>query len=146
MDHWFPPVAFHFRVGFDLPGFSEKDARFQEVTGLSVELGVEELVEGGENRFIHRLPTRPKYGNLILKRGFLDDSDLAQWLKDGIENFQFTPVDVLVTLLNEEHEPLAGWSYVGAWPVKWAVSELKAQENTLVIETLELSYKYFRRI
>lgn len=143
----YPPVGFHFRVTFSLGGVGEKDSRFQEVTGLSAELGTEELQEGGENRFVHRLPTLPKYGNLVLKRGLLTDSGLIQWCRDAIENFSFEPVTVAVTLLNEAHVPLGfSYSFVKAWPVKWAVSDFKAQENSLVVETLELSYQYFTRI
>ena len=36
---------------------------------LLIELGTEELVEGGENRFAHQLPTGLRHGNLVLKRG-----------------------------------------------------------------------------
>lgn len=143
----YPPVGFHFRVSFSLSGVGEKDSRFQEVTGLSAELGTEELQEGGENRFVHRLPTLPKYGNLVLKRGLLTDSELIQWCRNAIENFSFEPTRVDVTLLNEEHQPLGfTYSFARAWPVKWAVSDFKAQENGLVVETLELSYNYFTRV
>lgn len=143
----YPPVGFHFRVEFSLGAVGDRDSRFQEVTGLSAELGTEELQEGGENRFVHRLPTLPKYGNLVLKRGLLNDSGLIQWCRDAIENFSFEPTTVNVTLLNEKHEPLGfTYSFVRAWPVKWAVSDFKAQENGLVVETLELSYNYFTRV
>ena len=143
----YPPVGFHFRVTITLPEVGDKDSRFQEVTGLSAELGTEELQEGGENRFVHRLPTLPKYGNLVLKRGLLIDSGLIKWCRDAIENFSFEPTTVDVTLLNEKHEPLGfTYSFVKAWPIKWAISDFKAQENGLVIETLELSYNYFTRI
>ncbi len=147
MSIYYPPVGFHFRVEFSLTGLSNRDNRFQEVGGLSAELGVEELQEGGENRFIHRLPTRPKYANLTLKRGLLIDSGLIQWCRDAIENFSFAPTTVNVTLLNAEHEPLGPvYNFVRAYPVKWAVSDFKAQENGLVVETLELAYQYFTRI
>ena len=143
----YPPVGFHFRVEFGLDGLGDLDSRFQEVGGLSAELGTEELQEGGENRFVHRLPTLPKYGNLVLKRGLLTDSGLIQWCRDAIENFSFAPTTVNVTLLNERHEPLGfTYSFVRAWPVKWTVSDFKAQENALVVETLELSYNYFTRV
>ncbi|ACN14428.1 putative phage tail protein [Desulforapulum autotrophicum HRM2] len=143
----YPPVGFHFNVAFGfLPGDS-KDARFQEVGGLTSELGIEEVVEGGENRFSHRLPTRGKFGNLILKRGLLSDSQLISWCKNAIENFLFAPATVNVTLQNENHEPLADtYSFVKAWPVKWSVSDFKASDNAIVVETLELAYTYFTRI
>ena len=144
---YYPPVGFHFRVEFILDGVQDGDVRFQEVSGLSAELGVEEVVEGGENRFSHRLPTRAKYSNLSLKRGLLTDSRLISWCIDAIENFVFEPTTVNVTLLNENHEPVSeSFSFVRAWPVKWAVSDFKAQENSLVVETLELAYNYFSRI
>ena len=143
----FPPVGFHFRVEFGLSGVADGDSRFQEVSGINTELGSEELQEGGENRFIHRLPNPPKYANLVLKRGLFVDSGLIQWCRDALENFLFDPTTVNVTLLNEKHEPLGcTYSFVRAWPVKWAVSDFKAQDNALVIETLELSYSYFTRI
>ena len=144
---YYPPVGFHFRVEFTLDGMQDGDVRFQEVSGLSAELGIEEVVEGGENRFPHRLPTRAKYSNLILKRGLLTDSRLIDWCSDAIENFDFEPTTVNVTLLNENHEPVSeSYSFVRAWPVKWAVSDFKAQENSIVVETLELAYNYFSRI
>jgi len=125
----------------------ENDTRFQEVSGFSAELAVEEVVEGGENRFSHRLPGRAKYSNLVLKRGLLTDSKLIDWCKDAVENFEFKTSTVNVTLLNEKHEPLADtMSFIKAWPVKWAVSDFKAQENAIVVETLELAYNYFTRI
>lgn len=146
MPSYYPPTGFHFRVEFDLAGVSDNDMRFQEVSGLTAKLGTEELVEGGENRFAHRLPTRGDYGNLVLKRGLLTDSGLISWMRDAIENFQFDPVDVMVSLLNEEHEPLVSWSFRRTWPVQWAISDLSAQDNSLVIETIELVYSYYTKV
>ncbi len=144
---YYPPVGFHFRVEFDFLKSVDKDTRFQEVSGLAAELGIEDVQEGGENRFTHRLPIRAKYSNLVLKRGWLTDSQLIDWCKDAIENFIFKPTTVNVTLLNEEHEPVAdSYSFINAWPVKWSISDFKAQENAVVIETLELVYNHFVRI
>jgi phage tail-like protein len=100
---------------------------------------------GGENKFTHRLPTRAKYGNLILKRGMLQDSDLISWFTKAVEDFEFKPKDVSVYLLNEKHEISSSWIFIKAYPVKWAISDFKAQDNSIVVETIELVYKYFRR-
>ncbi len=147
MADYYPPVGFHFKVEFSLSGAKDGDVRFQEVSGLTAELGVEEVAEGGENRFAHRLPTRAKYSNLVLKRGLMTDSALIDWCKSAISGFTFKPTTVNVTLLNENHKPVGGaFSFVRAWPVKWSVSDFKAQENGIVVETLELAYNYFSRI
>jgi phage tail-like protein len=140
------PRSFHFKVEFqDISGVKTNDVRFQDVSGLNAELGIEEVKSGGENRFSHRLPTRAKYNNLVLKRGMLVDSGLIKWFIDAVENFSFSPATVIVKLLDKDHQPLQSWSFIKAWPVKWNVSDFKATENAIVIETIELAYQYFKR-
>jgi phage tail-like protein len=144
----YPPVGFYFDVVFrGISGVAATgvDTQFQEVSGFNQELGVEELVEGGENRFSHRLPNRGKFANLVLKRGVMVNSQLVTWLQDAIDNFIFNPATVEVTLLNEEGKPLVKWEFLKAWPVKWSTSDLKSTENAIVVETLELSYQYFTK-
>jgi hypothetical protein len=46
------PRSFHFRVEFqDIGGVKANDVRFQDVSGINAELGIEEVKSGGENRF-----------------------------------------------------------------------------------------------
>ena len=144
MPGYYPPVGFHFSVSFD-PGMSPQnaDGYFQSVSGLNIEVETEKLKEGGENRYEHTLPVRTKYPNLILKRGMLINSDLIKWCTDTFQTMEVSPIDLIVSLLNENHEPLKSWKVKHAWPVKWNVSDLNAEENKLVIETIELSYHYF---
>jgi len=140
------PRSFHFKVEFrDVPGIKAHDVRFQDVSGLQSEIGVEEVKSGGENRFTYRLPTRARYQNLVLKRGMLMDSGLIEWFKNGVENFIFFPATIIVKLLDKDHEPLQTWTFIKAWPVKWNISEFKATENAVVIETIEFAYQYFKR-
>ena len=139
------PVVFHFAV--EVAGFTaDEDIRFQEVTGLSGEVSTEEFREGGLNEYAHRIPTGSKYGNLVLKRGFASGSSLIEWCRKAIEDFSFEPRDVTVYLLGKDHMPLATWSFHGAYPAKWSISDLKAQENALAIESLELVYRQFRKV
>jgi phage tail-like protein len=140
MADYYPPLGFHFKVEFT--GFSG-EYQFQSVSGLTVDIETEQIAEGGENRFKHKVPVRTKYPNLVLKRGLLVDSEIIDWCKNALENFDFQPTDLIVKLLNEKHEPLMSWNVVHAYPVKWSVSDFHAEENKLVIETLELTYNYF---
>ncbi len=142
MATYYPPVGFHFKVEFGVT--QDKEFEFQSVSGLSVDIETEEFAEGGENRFKHKLPVRTKFPNLVLKRGLVTNSDLIGWCREAIEDFQFKPTGVMVKLLNEEHQPLKTWNVVHAYPVKWSVSDFNAEENSLVIETIELAYNYFK--
>lgn len=140
----FYPAAFSFEVlvtGVD----DTLNGSFQEVSGINVKLDSEVIKEGGENRFSHRLPNPPKYENLVLKRGMVLSSALIVWARDAVEQFTFTTKNVIVNLLDETGKPLASWSFVNAYPVAIKVSDFKAQENAIAIETLELSYDYFTR-
>ncbi|MBK9337288.1 MAG: phage tail protein [Lewinellaceae bacterium] len=140
----YPPVSFHFRVEFQgIPGLQRQDAFFQEVTGLSRELETEPLKSGGENRFSFKLPTRAQYPNLVLKRGLFLESGVLGWVNDAIYNLDIKPVTVLVTLLNDKHEPLQTYQCVNAWPQKWSVADFNAQESRILVETMELVYQYF---
>lgn len=139
---YYPPVGFHFKVEFVGIG-NDNDIRFQSVSGLNVEYDSESFKEGGENRFEHKLPLRTKYADLSLKRGMLTDSKVIEWCMKAFVNREFQPANVNVTLLNEKHESIKRWEVIDAWPKKWSVSDLNAQENSVVIETLDLAYKYF---
>jgi len=143
MSNYYPPLAFHFIVEFNQ---FKGEFEFQSVSGLSVDLETEEIAEGGENRFKHKLPVKTKFQNLVLKRGLLVNSELITWCRDALENFDITPTDLTVKLLNEEHEPLMTWNVVHAYPVKWSIADFNAEESKIVIETIELAYSYFNTL
>ncbi len=151
MAEYIPPVGFHFKVEFSGIGTTKNDHQFQSVSGLSIDLETEEIAEGGVNAFKHKIPVRTKFPNLVLKRGMLLDSGVIDWCKEALENFTFEPIDITVSLLVKDGEesaqsdavPLQTWNIVHAYPVKWNVGDFNAEENKLVIETLEISYNYF---
>ncbi|MGN6297106.1 MAG: phage tail protein [Ginsengibacter sp.] len=153
MASYYPPACFHFKV--ELNGVdgadSDSEQRFQEVSGLSVEVETETLNEGGENRFEYKLPKRAKYPNLILKRGLLKGSAFLDWFKSAMNTYfivavyDFKPADITITLLDEADEPVAVWNVVQAYPLKWSMSDLRSSENALVVESMELAYQYFER-
>ncbi len=143
-DNTYPPVGFHFRVVFTGIGEEQIDSRFQSVSGLSAEMEIETRKEGGENRFEHALPVRAKFPLLILKRGLISNSKLlTQWCNNVFFNLIVEPKDLTVSLLNEEHEPLLTWNVKHAWPKKWSMSDLNAEQNSLAIESFELQYQYY---
>jgi phage tail-like protein len=147
MAEYNPPVGFHFKVEFTGLDSKKNDHQFQSVSGLSIDLETEEIAEGGENRFKHKIPVKTKFPNLVLKRGMLLDSVVIDWCRDALEDFIFDPVDITVSLLvkdgKDTSKPLQTWNVVRAYPVKWNISDFNAEDNKLVIETLEFSYNYF---
>lgn len=140
---YYPPLGFYYKVEFIDVSQDANDVRFQSASGLSVEYEYESFKEGGENRFEHKLPVRTKYADLVLKRGMLTDSAVVTWFLDAFNNRTFKPSNVNIILMNEKSEPLRTWKIAQAIPKKWLVSDLNANESAVVIETLELTYRYF---
>lgn len=139
-----PQVGFHFLVLFEIFPQFPNDLRFSEVSGLSVEMEMETKAEGGENRFMHQLPVRAKYGDVTLKRGKMLGSGLLHWCHKAFDEYKFEPANVMISLMNADHAPLYNWYLINAIPKRLEVSSFNAQNNELVIETLVLSYQYYK--
>jgi len=142
MTGYYPPWGFYYKVEFSISRNTD-DARFQAVSGLSVEYDYESFKEGGENRFEHKLPVRTKYSDMVLKRGMLADSEVIKWCLAAFRDREFRPSDINVILMSEKGDPLRTWNVVHAIPKKWLVSDFNSNESSVVIETLELTYRYF---
>lgn len=126
-----------------LPQFPN-DVRFQEVSGLNVDIEMETKSEGGEHRFVHSLPVRAKYGDVTLKRGKFLGSGVLHWARQAIDEFRFSPSNVLISLMNADHVPLYNWYLINAIPKSLQISGINAGSNEIVVETLVLSYQYFK--
>jgi len=161
-DNFYQMVGFHFSVHFSPSDRDSVDVKFQSVTGLDSTLEFETVKEGGANRFEQVLPTRRKFGPLVLKRGLLGPgtSVISSWLSHtfrdqpfdydankevpaGTAPFKVIPV-VTITLLGEgkEDNPLMTWTINNVWPRSWKIGELNAERGEVLIETLELNYNY----
>lgn len=139
-----PQPGFHFLVLFEiLPQFPQ-DVQFQEVSGLSVDIEMDTRVEGGEHRFVHQLPLRTKFTDVTLKRGKFLGSGVLHWCRQAIEEFTFKPSNVLISLMDANHVPLYNWYLINAIPKKLDVSSFNAERSELVVETLTLTYQYFK--
>ncbi|PIB35017.1 hypothetical protein BFP72_06225 [Reichenbachiella sp. 5M10] len=121
------------------------DASFQEISGISTQMTVEEYKEGGENRFTHHLPLHVKHSNLILKRGIVGKaSELTNWCNTTLNSGLAMPIElkqVFVQLMDETNKPVLGWTFLNAYPVKIEYSALDAQKGDIFIQTVEICHQ-----
>jgi len=114
---------------------------FSEVSGLEVDLEVEEYREGGVNGFVHKRAGPARYpSNLILKRGASDSKVLWNWYWDVVQG-TIDRKNVSILLMNEAGEEKVRWNFEQAYPVKWTGPGLRAAGNDVAIEILELAHK-----
>jgi len=130
-----PYISFGFLVeihGLIVGGFSE-------VSGLQAETETEEIREGGVNDHVHKLPKISKYPNITLKRGITDSDTLWKWHHDVV-NGTIERRSGFIILIDREGDERGWWHFIDAYPVKWTGPELRADSNTVAVETLELAH------
>ena len=109
---------------------------YTEVSGLTAEIEVMTYNEGGRNDAVHKLPTRMKHPNLVLKRGVTTVKDLQEWCLDSFMGPQRK--EITLTMYNQQLEKLRTWSFKNAYPVKWTGPTFNASQNTAATESIEI--------
>ena len=137
MANEYPIPKFHFQVEW---GGSK--IGFTEVSGLDVEREVIEYRDGSSKEYSKlKMPGLTKFSNLTLKRGsFKKDNDFYQWwVSNKLETVERR--DITISLLNEEHTPIITWKVKNAWPSKIQPTDLKSDDNSIAIETMEIVHE-----
>ncbi|WP_422104882.1 phage tail protein [Winogradskyella sp.] len=147
MSSTMPLSGYHFSVVFELlPQFSI-DTKFQSVAGLKATMETETISEGGQNQYKITLPKRTTHENLVLKRGLTNElSGLRMWTTKALNDFVYHPANLVISLLNENHNPVKVWYVSQAIPIALETSDFSAEENKLVIETFTLKYQFFKEL
>lgn len=118
-----------------------KIGAFSEVSGFNIEVASADYREGNEAaRNVRKLPGLAKYGNITLKKGVLKD-EMYQWIIKGAKDGNIERNNLTIKLNDEANTEVAVWQIINAWPVKYSVSEFKAQGNEVLMETLELTHE-----
>jgi phage tail-like protein len=122
---------------------------FTEVSGLAVQIDVEELAEGGQNAYTHKLLGRMKWPNITFKRGLTDTDKLFTWLLkysgSGLTGAGNTIVEETgsIVVYDQKGKPFRTWTLTGVKPVRWTGPKLAASSRDLAIEELEVCHSGF---
>ncbi|ESQ15769.1 MAG TPA: phage tail protein [Chromatiaceae bacterium] len=136
----YPYSQFNFLVEWDNIKGETKDAGFQEVSGLGLEINVTEYRAGNQktNEPI-KVTTTAKASDATFKRGVIGAQDLYEWT-DAVRNGSQEDIrKVTVTLLSESREPVMRWKLLGARPIKYTAPSFNGKGTDLAIEELTLS-------
>jgi phage tail-like protein len=116
---------------------------FREVSGLDVGLEVVDFSEG-TGGVLRKVPGRPKYSNIVLKRGFTGDTQLYDWFTE----FSETPTQRWagdVVMMDHMNHEVARWNFENAWPSKVSGPRLNRDNNEVAIESIELVHEGMTR-
>jgi phage tail-like protein len=133
----YPLPVFHFTVewGGQRVGFSE-------VSGLTQENQAIEYRDGSFREYSSiKMPGIRKFANVVMKRGIVkSDNDFFKWLSTVKLNV-VERRDIVISLLNEQHDPVMVWKIHNAFPVKVEGPGLKASGNEVAIESIEVAHE-----
>ncbi len=127
-----------------------KIGNFMEISGLEVSVETEDVTEGGQNSFVHKLPGRMTWPDITLKRGITQGDSLLKWMnKSSGEQFaangnKLTRNTAAITLLGPGGERLRTWEFDGAFPIKWTGPSFAVSSNDMAVEELVITHHGFR--
>jgi phage tail-like protein len=133
----YPIPKFHFQVEWQ-----GTRVGFTEVTGLDVETEVIEYREGNSPEYRKiKMPGMQKNSNITMKRGTIpaDNEFFAWWNTVSLNTIERR--NLIISLLNEKHEPVMVWNVKNAWPTKIQSTDLKADGNEVAIESIEIAHE-----
>ena len=137
----YPLTGFHFSVKWS---DSDENVSFSDVSGLNVSAKVIEYREGTNKEYTtFKMPGLKTFSNVTLKRGSMaSDNGFFDWF-NKIANNTVERRDVIISLLDEKHEPVITWSLKQAFPVKYVPGDLSASKSEVLFESIELAYESF---
>lgn len=128
-----------FRFIVDFGGNTE--GVFTECTLPVIEFEVEEVKEGGVNDYIHQLPGRRKSARITLKNG-VGSSEMAKWFFGECLQGQISRRNLSIKLVRQidpAKDAIMDLKIDNAFPIKWTGPQLKSDDNSIAIQTIELS-------
>lgn len=141
------PFAATFRVEID----GQEAGHFRQVSGLEIHIAVEEIPEGGQNHFVHKVPGRMSWPNIVLSRGVTQNDVLLEWLMkssgDGYagnqNKLERCTAAIVMTSLNGEND-LRAWDFYGVFPVRWKGPQFASDSSEYLVEELEFAHQGFQ--
>lgn len=132
------------RYGVVIDGMDH--AVFSEISGLQIETETMDLIEGGYNDRVKKIPVRSRVGNLILKRGVTVGNSLVNWHLRIVQGYlDLRNVTVIVYQTNN-NDVIGRYELLNAFPVKWSGPVMAGGGETVAVETLELAHEGFLNV
>lgn len=131
-----PVVSAHFYI----MDAAKPAAVFTELSGLEVEIEVQNWEEGGTNDHVHRLPGRAKVSDITLRNGVTTSNDLWRWMSEVLQG-TFNRKNITIALVDNKGKTIQKWEFVKAIPVKWTGPQLKSDQSAIAIQSLVLAHQ-----
>jgi phage tail-like protein len=130
---------FNFKVEID----GVASANFSAVDGLSVEVEVIEF-SSAEDPVIRKRPGRVKYGDITLKKGYVSNSELFDWIQ-GAATGELERKRMSIVLTDARGAEVQRWNCFECFPKSWRGPSLVGGGAALGIEKIEIAVEKVER-
>ncbi len=121
-----------------------KYGAFSECVLPNLSVKTEDVNEGGQNSYIHKLPVSVDVGTFTLKRGLTRDLFFLKWYTQVMTgNIREATRQVAVLLINPDGIVITTWSFANAYPIKWRGPSMKSGESAIAVEEIEFAHHGF---
>lgn len=137
-----PATSVCFKVTIDKPTGAQDLGLFSSCEGLGAELVIEQREEGGQNGYVHQLPTRLKYTNIKLSRPLTGETEkVVAWFTSMTTKLQ--PCTAAIEALRGDGSTVARWSLENVVPVRWTGPSMNVDSPKAAMETIEIAHQGF---
>ena len=136
----FDPIGrYNFKV--EINGVTQ--GAFMDVIGLESMTDVVEFSDG-DNIYVRKRPGITSCSNITLKRGFINTDELWNWRKAVIDG-KVERKSGSIMICDDTGEEIIRYNFFEAWPCRWKLSALRANENKALFEEIELAVEWIER-
>ncbi|MFX0210796.1 MAG: phage tail protein [Candidatus Hodarchaeota archaeon] len=118
-------------------------AAFMDVEGLESKTVVVEFSDG-DSICVRKRPGLNSCSNIILKRGFINTDELWNWRKKVIDGM-VERKDGSIIICDDSGIEIMRYNFFEAWPCRWSLSALRANESKDLVEEIELAVERIER-
>lgn len=132
--------AFNFRM--EIEGITEGPARY--VGGLTTRTDVLAFKDGAE-RIVRQRPGRSRCDNLVIQRGYTNNDELYDWHEQTRQGVLSRKSGSIIILGDDAATEITRFNFFEAWPCRWSLLPLDAEEGTALIEEIELAIEFIEK-
>ena len=118
---------------------------FTACSGLNMEYDIMEQtgITTDGKKITQKIPGKPKYGEVTLKRGYTPDKVLHDWFKEVTDSDKDTPYKTgSIVVFSRTKKEVARFNLENMWPSKLSGSDLNAGTDEVMVEELTIQHEF----